>query len=103
MTENKLFIASVLMLIGLIGGASYLQKTYDTEGAPIVSSNTSNTPSTPTVAAANDTSGWQISTSTAPTKPASAVSTPVASPAPTTPAPAVRRAYTSDDDRGDDN
>ena len=99
MSEYKLFIGNVLMFAALVAGAAYLQKTYDTDTAPLATSNTS---STPTVAAANDTSGWQISTSSVSTQPASTVTAPATPPAPATPAPRARRAY-NDDDGGDDN
>jgi len=102
MSEYKLFIGNALMLVALVAGASYLQKTYDTDTTPVAASNTPSTQSTPVVAADNSASGWQISTSSISTKPTSVATTPAASPAPSTPAPKVRRTYT-DDDRGDDN
>ena len=102
MSEHKLFIGNALMLAALVAGASYLQKTYDTDTTPVAASNTPSTQSAPVVAADNSASGWQISTSSVSTKPASVATTPATSLAPATPAPKVRRTYT-DDDRGDDN
>lgn len=81
MADHKLFIVNVLLLVALVAGATYLQKTYDTDKAPsgkVVATETTQ----PTVASTDDTGGWHITTAAAVTA-APAVSAPAPKPATT--------------------
>ena len=96
MKIDTFFVVNAALLVALIAGASYLQKTYDPDQAP---KETAVAPSAAT--AVSDTSGgWHLSTP-APASavaPASAkVETTSATPAPK---PAVHRVY--NEERDDD-
>ena len=97
MADHTLFIANVLLLAGLIAGASYVQTHYDTDKSHSVVSTVSPTSaSASAVVTPANTTGWQVSTS----KPEAVANT---NPAPSVQvqAPVRRRVY--NEERDDDN
>ena len=98
MKIDTFFIVNAVLLVALIAGASYLQKTYDTDKAP----HTDTAAASNTVPAVSDTSGgWHISTAAAPATivtPATGQTQMARAVVKTVPKPAVHRVYNEDDD-----
>ena len=88
MAEHKLFITNVLLLAALVAGASYLQKTYDTDRPQSAPAAAQSSP-----AVADDAGGWHLSTTTT-----QATEAPAAAPAPKpTPSRVYNREREDDD------